>query len=116
MRLKLGTENKEALKMLEPSKNDRSGVGVHYMDAYLKGFKNLTLEDGTKFTYKRRGMKVTLTLGDKKGDGLMRRLEVGPDPIKMLQVCLQEACQKIGCDWLVESGEVYLVKKADTQT
>lgn len=66
-------------EMLSAEKNDRSGIGVHYVDAYIKPMKT-TLEDGTRVTCKRRGLKVTLSVGDKKGIGLMRRLDVSEDP------------------------------------
>jgi NAD(P)-dependent dehydrogenase (short-subunit alcohol dehydrogenase family) len=42
---------------------------------------------------KRRGLKITLTVGAKKGEGLMRRLDVSPDPVAMLDAALQEAAQ-----------------------
>jgi hypothetical protein len=108
MRTKLAEVNPTAGEMLSPSKNDRSGVGVHYVDAYLKPIKSLTLEDGRKFTAKRRGLKVTLSLGDKKGDGLMRRLEVSRDPVIMLEHALKEASAKLGISLHTENGFHFL--------
>lgn len=110
MRYKLCDENAGAVEMLKPAKNDRSGIGVHYVDAWLKPMKTLTLEDGTKFAAKRRGLKVTITVGDKKGDGLMRRLAVSKDPIVMLRAALDEATGKIGVKIVSEGGAVYLEK------
>ena len=59
--------------------DDKSGIGVHYVDAYIKPM-NTKLADGTPVKCKRRGLKITLSAGGKKGEGLMRRLDVGPDP------------------------------------
>ena len=87
--------------------DDKSGVGVHYVDGYLKPM-NAKLEDGTLVKAKRRGLKVTLTVGAKKGDGLMRRLDVSPDPVVMLDAALQEAANAAGVELSVEEGVIYL--------
>ena len=87
--------------------DDKSGIGVHYVDAYIKPM-NVKLPDGTPVRCKRRGLKVTLTVGAKKGDGLMRRLDVGPDPVVMLDAALQEAAKNAGVELAVDSGAIYL--------
>jgi hypothetical protein len=87
--------------------DDKSGIGVHYVDGYLKPM-NATLEDGTSVKAKRRGLKVTLTVGTKKGDGLMRRLDVSPDPAVMLDAALQEAAKAAGVELTVEGGAIYV--------
>ena len=87
--------------------DDKSGIGVHYVDAYIKPM-NVKLPDGTPVRCKRRGLKVTLTVGAKKGDGLMRRLDVGPDPVVMLDAALQEAAKNAGVELTVDSGAIYL--------
>ena len=87
--------------------DDKSGIGVHYVDAYIKPM-NTKLPDGTSVRCKRRGLKVTLTVGTKKGDGLMRRLDVSPDPVVMLDSALQEAAKNAGVELTVESGAIYL--------
>ena len=58
--------NAEAKEKLPPAFKEKSGVGTHYVDAYVKPM-NLTLEDGTKVACKRRGLQVNLSYGDKKG-------------------------------------------------
>ena len=63
---------------------------MHYVDAYIKPM-NMKLEDGTPVKCKRRGLKITLSVGAKKGEGLMRRLDVSRDPVVMLDAALQEA-------------------------
>ena len=87
--------------------DDKSGIGVHYVDGYLKPM-NATLEDGTSVKAKRRGLKVTLTVGTKKGDGLMRRLDVSPDPAVMLDAALQEAAKAAGVELTIEGGAIYV--------
>lgn len=110
MKLELAPENPAAPDMLRSEKNDRSGVGVHYVDAYLKPLKaGVVLPDGRKFSAKRRGLKITFTLGVLKGDGLMRRLTVSRDPIVMLRAALDEAGAKLGVQLLVEEGKLFLV-------
>ena len=44
----------------------------------------------------------------KKGDGLMRRLAMGPDPVPMLDAALQEAARNAGIELTVENGAIFL--------
>jgi hypothetical protein len=81
---------------------------VHYVDAYLKPM-NVTLEDGTVIKVKRRGLRIMLAAGEKKGDGLMRRLAVSADPVAMLDAALQEAAQAAGVVVTKEDGAIYIV-------
>jgi hypothetical protein len=69
---------------------------------------NGTLPDGRTVTCKRRGLKVVLSAGDKKGDGLMRRLAVSADPVVMLEAALREAAQAAGVQLSIEGGEIYI--------
>ena len=107
MKTKLCELNSAAEQKLPPQTDDKSGIGVHYIDAYLKPM-NAQLPDGTAVKCKRRGLKIMLQVGAKKGDGLMRRLEVSPDPVVMLQAALQEAAKNAGVDLAVESGAIYV--------
>lgn len=107
MKNKLCDVNPAALQKLPHLTGDKSGIGVHYIDAYLKPM-NVTLEDGTVVKCKRRGLKITLQAGPKKGDGLMRRLAIGPDPTVMLDAALQEAAKAAGVDLTIEEGAIYL--------
>ena len=59
---------------------------------------NVKLEDGTPVKCKRRGLKIVLSAGAKKGEGLMRRLDVSPDPVVMLDAALQEAAKAAGIE------------------
>ena len=103
--VKLCDINKEAVQKLPPTTPDKSGIGVHYMDAYIKPM-NTKLEDGTRVACKRRGLKLTLTVGTKKGEGLMRRLEVSKDPVVMLQAALQEATKGAGLELKITENEI----------
>ena len=62
MKTKLCDVNPAALEKLPRFTDDKSGVGVHYVDAYLKPM-NVKLEDGTAVRAKRRGIKITQTAG-----------------------------------------------------
>jgi hypothetical protein len=106
--IKLCAIDSTATAKLPPGFTDKSGVGVHYVDAYIKPM-NAALPDGTRVSCKRRGLKVTLKVGvTKKGDGLMRRLQVSLDPVVMLQACLQEAATAAGVQLQVTDTEILI--------
>lgn len=104
---KICDENAEAVEKLPPKFIDKSGVGVHYMSAYIAPM-NATIEDGTVVTCKRRGLRVNLTVGDKKGEGLMRRIDVSEDPQVMLRAALNEAAEMAGVKLAFEGGAILL--------
>jgi len=106
---KLCDINVAAIDKLPAKTDDKSGIGVHYVDAYIKPM-NTTLEDGTVVKCKRRGLKIVLSAGDKKGEGLMRRLQVSADPVVMLETALQEAATNAGVALSIADGSVYLTK------
>ena len=107
MKHRLCEVNAAAVGKLPPHTDDKSGIGVHYVDAYLKPM-NVRLEDGTAVKCKRRGLKIVLTVGAKKGEGLMRRLDVSPDPVVMLDAALQDAAKAAGVELIVEEGTIYV--------
>jgi hypothetical protein len=107
VKVKLCDVNPAVEDKLPSRTDDKSGIGVHYVDAYIKPM-NVKLEDGTAVRCKRRGLKVTLSAGGKKGEGLMRRLDVSPDPVVMLDAALQEAARAAGVELTVESGAIYI--------
>jgi len=107
MKVKLCDVNAEAASKLPQHSDDKSGIGVHYVDAWIKPM-NTKLEDGTAVRCKRRGLKVTLSAGAKKGEGLMRRLDVSKDPVVMLEAALQEAAKAAGLELSVENGAILL--------
>ena len=107
MKSKLCDLNPAAKDKLPPQTEDKSGIGVHYIDAYIKPM-NVKLEDGTAVRCKRRGLKITLSAGTKKGEGLMRRLSVSPDPVVMLDAALREAATAAGVGLTVENGAMFI--------
>ena len=107
MKVKLPLDEAQAAPLLPENKADGSGVGVNYADALLKPAK-LTLEDGRKVAFKRRGLKVTMTLGDKTGEGLLRRLEHGPDAKVIVREALREAARNAGAEITFEASGAYL--------
>jgi hypothetical protein len=96
-----------AVEKLPPAFTDKSGIGVHYVNAFIKPM-NATLADGTRVACKRRGLKITLTVGEKKGEGLMRRLDVSPDPVVMLTAALQEAAKAAGVQLQITEKEIHI--------
>jgi hypothetical protein len=106
-KVKLCDVNAAAIAKLPQKTGDKSGIGVHYVDAYLKPF-NAKLPDGTPIKAKRRGLKITLTAGSKKGEGLMRRLAVSPNPVVMLEAALREAATNAGVELHVEADGIYI--------
>jgi hydrogenase maturation factor len=105
---KLCDVNKAAIEKLPPTFAEKSNIGSHYVDAFIKPM-NTKLPDGTRVGCKRRGLKVTLTVGTKKGEGLMRRLTVSKDPTVMLQSALQEAAKAAGVELQVTDTEILVV-------
>ena len=104
---KLCDINPGAKEKLPPAFAEKSGIGSHYVDAFLKPM-NTKLPDGTRVGCKRKGLKVTLTVGAKKGDGLLRRLDVGKDPVVMLGAALQEAAKTAGVEMNITDTEVFI--------
>jgi hypothetical protein len=105
--IKLCDINPAAKEKLPPASPDKSGIGAHYTDAFIKPM-NTKLPDGTRVSCKRKGLKVTLTVGTKKGDGLMRRLTVSKDPVTMLNSALQEAAKAAGVELKLTETEILI--------
>lgn len=103
--IKICDINQTAKEKLPPAFTDKSGIGVHYMDAFIKPM-NVKLEDGTRISCKRKGLKVTLVVGTKKGEGLMRRLDVSKNPVEMLNAALQEAAKAAEIELKITENEI----------
>ena len=69
---------------------------------------NASLPDNVRVSCKRKGLRITLRVGTKKGDGLMRRLDVSSDPEVMLRAALQEAAKAAGVQLEVTDSEVLI--------
>jgi hypothetical protein len=96
-----------AKEKLPPRFQEKSGIGSHYTDAFLKPM-NTKLADGTRVTCKRKGLKITLVVGAKKGEGLLRRIDVSKDPVVMLNAALQEAARAAGVELKITDTEILL--------
>ena len=88
-------ENPVAAEWLPENKPDGSGIGVNYVDAFLKPL-NCELEDEVRLACKRRGLKITVSVGDRKGEAILRRIENGPDVRAILHAALTEAFAQAG--------------------
>jgi hypothetical protein len=106
MKVKICDVNPAAESKLPAQSGDKSGIGVHYVDAFIKPM-NVKLEDGTPMRCKRRGLKIVLSAGAKKGEGLMRRIDVSADPVIMLKAALHEAAKAAGIELMVEDGAIF---------
>jgi hypothetical protein len=105
---KLCDINAAAKEKLPPSFKEKSGIGAHYTDAFIKPM-NTKLPDGTRVACKRKGLKLTLTVGTKKGEGLMRRIDVSKDPVVMLNAALQETAKAAGVELKIADQEIFVV-------
>lgn len=105
--VKLCDVNKDAILKLPPTFVEKSGIGVHYVDAFIKPM-NVKLEDGTRIACKRKGLKILLVAGTKKGEGLMRRIDVSSDPIVMLQSALKDAAKNAGIELSITESEMFI--------
>ena len=76
---------------------DGSGVGVNYVDALIKPLK-LVLEDGRKVSFKRRGLKITASIGERTGEALLRRLQHGPSINAIVKAALADAARAAGAE------------------
>ncbi len=111
MRVELGPIPPEAERWLPENEPDASGLGINYADAVLKLFKT-TLDDGRKILAKRRGLKVTITIGEREGEALLRRVEHGPDVRDILSAALTEAAANAGATYSCTSGILALELEA----
>src|ERR1700679_1218677 len=104
---KLCDINSAAVEKLPPAFAEKSGIGAHYTDAFIKPM-NTKLPDGTRVSCKRKGLKITLAIGTKKGEGLMRRLQVSRDPVVMLKAALAEAAKAADVQLQITDTEILI--------
>ena len=106
-KLKIAELSEKAEQWLPENKPDGSQIGINYADAYIKPM-NRILENGTQVSCKRRGLKITIAIGDKKGEALMNRFVHGPEVKDILQGALNESAQAAGATFSVEDGIICL--------
>lgn len=92
---------------LPDARPDGSGVGINYADQVLKLFKR-TLPDGRALSAKRRGLKLTIVIGSTTGEGILRRIEHGPDVKAIFRQALAEAAHDAGAAVSFEPGAISL--------
>jgi hypothetical protein len=107
MKMRIIDENVEAEKLIPPTAPDGSGIGVNYVDAYIKPM-NVETEDGPTVSCKRKGLKLILSIDDKTGEAIMRRIEHGPDVKNILRQALMAAAKEAEAKFTVEEGCVFL--------
>lgn len=105
--IKICDINPAAKEKLPPNFSDKSGIGVHYVDAFIKPM-NTKLANDMRVGCKRKGLKISLVVGTKKGEGLMRRIDVSPDPVVMLNAALQEAAKAAGIELKITETEIFV--------
>jgi hypothetical protein len=92
---------------LQGAMPDGSGVGINYVDVIAKASKQ-TLPDGRKLLLKRKGLKLTLAVGEKQGEALLRRLDHGPDVHDIVRKAIEAAALEAGARASFEPGAVHL--------
>ena len=107
MRVELGPIPESADRWLPENEPDASGVGINYADAVLPIFKR-SLADGRKIVCRRRGLELTLEIGNRSGKALLRRLDHGPDVRDILHHALTEAATAAGAAYSVDDGTLVL--------
>ncbi|MGI9428604.1 MAG: hypothetical protein ACR2NM_08100 [Bythopirellula sp.] len=107
MKVRIAEENLEAEKLIPPAAPDGSGIGVNYVDAYIKPM-NVETEDGRKITCKRKGLKILFSIDDEKGEAIMRRVDHGPDVKNILRQALLSATKAAGAQFSVEDNCIFL--------
>jgi len=107
MRVAVARENADARRRVPPSEPDGSGIGVNYVDAYVKALE-VELASGAKVSCKRKGLEITLSIGERSGTALLRRLDHGPDVETILRRALEDAAEAAGSRFTVEDGTMYL--------
>lgn len=107
MKIVVPIDDAAAEAFLPPAKPDGSGVGLNYADQLLKPLK-VTLADGRKLTAKRRGLKITVSIGERSGEAIFRRLEHGPEEKAIVRHALQEAVKNAGATLSFEPGLLHL--------
>src|SRR5687767_6122627 len=91
---------------LPAGRPDGSKIGVNYADAFGRHL-NTTLPDGRALSYKRRGLQITLALGEQTASALMNRWEGKEDPVTILQQTLGKIAEQLGYRFSYDDRTVY---------
>jgi hypothetical protein len=104
--IEIATIPEDVDQKLPPTRPDGSRIGVNYADAFGKNL-NTTLPDGRVLAYKRRGLQVTLTLGDQAATALMDRIAGNEEPITILNQTFEKLAEQLGYRYKYENRKVY---------
>lgn len=107
MTVTIAFDQAKADATLQGAMPDGSGVGVSYVDVIAKASK-LTLPDGRKLLLKRKGLKLTLAIGERQGEALLRRLEHGPEVRDVVRRGLEAVALAAGARASLEPGALRL--------
>jgi phage baseplate assembly protein W len=107
MKVRIADENAQAEQLISPAAPDNSGIGINYADAYIKPL-NIQLADGPRIVCQRKGLKIILSISEKSGEAVMRRVDHGPDVRNMLRRALETAAQAADARFSVEDGGMFL--------
>ena len=107
MRISIVFDEAKAEATLHGAMPDGSGVGVNYVDVIAKASKQ-TLGDGRKLLLKRKGLKLTLAIGERQGEALLRRLDHGPEVHDIVHKAIEAVALDAGARASFEAGAVHL--------
>jgi hypothetical protein len=107
MTLTIAFDQAKAEATLQGAMPDGSGVGVNYVDVIAKASKQ-TLADGRKLLLKRKGLKLTLAIGERQGEALLRRLDHGPAVHDIVRKAIEAAALAAGARASFEPGALHL--------
>jgi hypothetical protein len=95
----------EVDQRLPQHRPDGSRIGVNYADAFGKCL-NTTLPDGRPLAYKRRGLELTLTLGDQKAKTLLDRWAGQGDAQSIHNLAMTRLAEQLGYKYRYEDRQV----------
>lgn len=107
MTIEIPVDNSEAEAVLPSVQPDGSGIGVNYADAFIKNLR-VSREGIPQVNVRRHGLKIVVSVGDRKGEGLMRRLRYGPDVKRILREALKEAALSAGVELSFQVDKIVL--------
>ena len=101
----IATIPEEIDQKLPRHRPDGSRIGVNYADAFGKCL-NTTLPDGRPLAYRRRGLELTLTLGDRKAKTLLDRWAGHGDVQTIHGQAMSKLAEQLGYKYRYENRQV----------
>ena len=106
-RIVVATIPQEVDELLPPGRSDGSRIGVNYSDAFGKCL-NVTLAEERIVHYKRRGVEVTLALGEQVARTMIDRATGNEDAEAINRQTLTRLAAQLGCRYVYEDRTVIL--------